>query len=700
MEDRQAAALRRLQVLSPGFLPDVGLSGGSLRQAPCSSSPSKQEDSSDLVSVPPHLFRDAPVSSRSQYESLYSQSLGDPDGFWGGEAKCLFWKNPWDADRPVCAYNFDKRKGPIFVEWFRGGYTNVCFNAIDRHVDSGRGNQVAVLWEGNDPRFNARITYSELLRYVCQVANLLRSRGVKKGDRVCIYMPMILELPVAMLACARIGAIHSVVFAGFSAEALSGRILDCQSQVVLTCSAVRRGDKMLLLKEIVDEALQLCSQRSGFSVETCVVYDNETAVPRKNVAWQARDIWWQDAVRECSTSAEVEWMESEEPLFMLYTSGSTGKPKGVLHTVGGYMVYASTTFKYCFAPRKEDVFWCTADCGWITGHTYVVYGPLLNGTTSLVYEGVPAWPHPGRCWEIVDKYKVTAFYTAPTLIRSLQAYDKEHVKKFSRSTLRLLATAGEPINPKAWNWYFDVVGDRRCPILDTWWQTETGGVMLTPLPGAWPLKPGSATLPFFGVEPVVLDQQGKELKGPCEGYLCIRRPWPGIARTIYGDHKRYEETYFSTWLSYYNTGDGCRRDENGYITITGRVDDVINVSGHRISTSEVEAALASHPGCAEVAVVGFPHEVKGEGIYAYIIQMDGHTDRGELIKALKVLARKEIGGFAVPDVLHFVPGLPKTRSGKVMRNILRKIASNRTDLGDTSTLADPAVVSKIISSKM
>ncbi|GAQ89149.1 acetyl-CoA synthetase [Klebsormidium nitens] len=614
------------------------------------------------------------ILSRKQYEAMYRWSVEDPQSFWGSIAAQLHWERPWDKGQPICSYNFNLDKGPIYVKWFPGGRTNVCFNALDRHVLSGNGNKAAILFEGNDVGIDRRLTYQNMLELVCQIANYLRSLGVKKGDTVCIYMPMVPELPATMLACARIGAIHSVVFGGFSAESLAGRMSDCRPKLLVTCNAVRRGAKVLNLKEIADKALELCEKKEGVRVGQSLVFENANATKRSDTAWKnGRDVWWQDVIPRQSKNAPVEWMDSEDPLFMLYTSGSTGKPKGVMHTVGGYMVYAATTFKFTFDYHDDDVFWCTADCGWITGHTYLAYGPLLNGATCVVFEGVPTYPDAGRCWQIVDKYKVSIFYTAPTAIRSMEKEGDRFVKKYSRKSLRVLGTVGEPINPKAWWWYFDVVGDGRCPIVDTWWQTETGGNMISPMAGAWDLKPGSATLPFFGVQPVLLDEKGREKEGATDGNLCIKAPWPGIARTLFGDHERFQQTYFSTYKGYYVTGDGARRDEDGYIWLTGRTDDVINVSGHRISTSEVEAALNAHPACAESAVVGFDHE-KG--------------------------VRSEIGGFAAPDVIHWATGLPKTRSGKIMRRILRKIAANKLDeLGDVSSLADPSVIDALIKLK-
>ncbi|KAL8134170.1 hypothetical protein AgCh_009288 [Apium graveolens] len=508
---------------------------------------------------------------------------------------------------------------------------------------------------------------------------------------------MLMELPIAMLACARIGAVHSVVFAGFSAESVAQRIIDCRPKIVITCNAVMRGPKIINLKDIVDAALDEASH-NGVTVDACLTFENESAMTRKATKWQVgRDVWWQDVVPKYSQVCDVVWVDAEDPLFLLYTSGSTGKPKGVLHTTGGYMIYSATTFKYAFDYKQSDIYWCTADCGWITGHSYVTYGPLLNGATVVVYEGAPNYPDPGRSWAIVDKYKVTLFYTAPTLVRSLMRDGDEHVTRYSRKSLRVLGSVGEPINPSAWRWYFNVVGDSRCPISDTWWQTETGGFMITPLPGAWPQKPGSATLPFFGVQPVIVDEKGKEIEGECSGYLCIKGSWPGAFRTLYGDHDRYETTYFKPFPGYYFSGDGCSRDKDGYHWLTGRVDDVINVSGHRIGTAEVESALVSHPQCAEAAVVGVEHEVKGQGIYAFVTLVDGVPYSEELRKSLILAVRKQIGAFAAPDKIHWAPGLPKTRSGKIMRRILRKIASRQLDeLGDTSTLADPCVVDQLI----
>ncbi|CAA7404958.1 unnamed protein product [Spirodela intermedia] len=613
--------------------------------------------------------------------------LSSPEhGFWSEIAKEFYWKKGW-GDGPIVEQNLDVRKGTVKIEWFKGATTNICYNALDRIIGRGDGNKIALYWEGNEPGHDAKLTYNELLEKVCQLANYLKDIGVKKGDAVVIYLPMLMELPIAMLACARIGAVHSVVFAGFSAESLAQRILDCRPKVIITCNAVRRGPKVIHLKDISDAALLECVN-NGVSVGVCLTYENQSAMKKEATKWvEGRDIWWQDVTPKYPTTCAVEWVDAEDSLFLLYTSGSTGKPKGVLHTTGGYMVYTATTFKYAFDYKPSDIYWCTADCGWITGHSYVTYGPFLNGASVLVFEGAPNYPDAGRCWDIVDKYKVTLFYTAPTLVRSLMREKTEYVTRASRKSLRVLGSVGEPINPSAWRWFFNVVGDSRCPISDTWWQTETGGFMITPLPGAWPQKPGSATFPFFGVQPVIVDEKGNEIGGECSGYLCIKSSWPGAFRTLYGDHERYETTYFKPFPGYYFTGDGCSRDGDGYHWLTGRVDDVINVSGHRIGTAEVESALVSHPQCAEAAV----------GIYAFVTLIDGVPYSQELRQSLVLAVRSQIGAFAAPDKIHWAPGLPKTRSGKIMRRILRKIASRQLDeLGDISTLADPSVVDQLI----
>ncbi|XP_078447116.1 acetyl-CoA synthetase isoform X2 [Wolffia australiana] len=650
----------------------------------------------DLIFPSLEFSGQALLSSPEQYGRMYRRSIDDPSGFWSDIAKEFYWEKGW-GDGPVVTENLDVSKGPVKIEWFKGATTNICYNAVDRAIAAGDGGKIAFLWEGNEPGDEAKLTYNELLEKVCQLANYLKDVGVKKGDAVIIYLPMVMELPIAMLACARIGAVHSVVFAGFSAEALSQRIADCKPKVVITCNAVRRGSKVIHLKDISDAALVQCD-RNDVSVGVCLTYENKAAMKREDTKWaEDRDVWWQEVIPKYPTTCAVEWVDAEDPLFLLYTSGSTGKPKGVLHTTGGYMVYSATTFKYAFDYKPTDIYWCTADCGWITGHSYVTYGPLLNGSTVVIFEGAPNYPDAGRCWDIVDKYNVTLFYTAPTLVRSLMREKLEYVRRSSRKSLRVLGSVGEPINPSAWRWFFNVVGDSRCPISDTWWQTETGGFMITPLPGAWPQKPGSATFPFFGVQPVIVDEKGNEIEGECSGYLCIKNSWPGAFRTLFGDHDRYETTYFKPFPGFYFTGDGCSRDGDGYFWLTGRVDDVINVSGHRIGTAEVESALVAHPQCSEAAVVAVEHEVKGQGIYAFVTLVEGVPYSPELRQNLILTVRKQIGAFAAPDKIHWAPGLPKTRSGKIMRRILRKIASRQLDeLGDTSTLADPAVVDQLI----
>ncbi|CAL8467441.1 g6979 [Coccomyxa elongata] len=634
------------------------------------------------------------VNSRDDYERLYRRSIQDPAGFWADFAREFHWERPWRRDH--ARWNFDRRRGRIETVFFDGGRTNVAYNCLDRHVAAGRGRQTCFLWEGNDIGQDRRMTFEDVREEVCRVANWLKSMGVCKGDAVAIYMPMVCELPIAMLACARIGAVHTVVFGGFSAESLAQRCADCRAKVVITASGGARGSKVVPLKQITDKAVQLAA-KDGFQVERVLVLEHG-AVPRRQCPWtDARDVWYQDVIPRQSASCPVEWVDSEHPLFLLYTSGSTGKPKGVVHSTGGYMVATAVTTRFVFDLQPGDVYWCTADCGWITGHTYLAYGPLLCGAQSVIFEGVPSHPTPARCWQIVEKYKVRQFYTAPTLIRALEAHDDKFVTGSDRSSLRVLGTVGEPINPRAWNWFFHVVGEGRCPIVDTWWQTETGAAMITPLPGAWPAVPGSATLPFFGVAPVLLDDKGKQLHGATEGILALKQAWPSTIRTVKGDHKRFEETYFATFPGYYFTGDGCRRDADGFYTITGRVDDVINVSGHRVGTAEVESALASHGACTEAAVVGFDHDIKGQGIYAYVSLHDGHEFSDAIRKDLIKTVREQIGAFAAPDVIHWAPGLPKTRSGKIMRRILRKIAAKKDDeLGDVSTLADPSVVQGII----
>ena len=634
--------------------------------------------------VPADIAKGAHIDADT-YRSMYKRSLDDPDNFWAEQAERLAWFKRWDA-----VNNSDLNKGEI--RWFDGGRINAAYNCVDRHLKT-RGDQTAIIWEPDDPKDPAqKITYKDLHERVSRFANALKERGVKRGDRVCIYLPMVPEAAVAMLACARIGAIHSVVFGGFSPQALRDRIQDSDCQVVVTADESVRGGRSFPLKANADEALKECP-----SVSTVVVVQRTG----NKVDWDdSRDVWFHDVVKNASADCPAEEMESEDPLFILYTSGSTGKPKGVLHTTAGYMLGTSMTHQFVFDYQEGEVYWCTADVGWVTGHSYIVYGPLANGAITLMFEGVPTYPDAGRLWEIVDKHQVNIFYTAPTGIRALMAKGEEPVKKSSRKSLRILGTVGEPINPEAWNWYYDVVGDGRCPIVDTWWQTETGAIMITPLPGATDLKPGSATLPFFGVEPELVDNEGHLLEGATDGNLCIARSWPSMMRTIYGDHKRFMETYLSAYKGKYFTGDGARRDEDGYYWITGRVDDVLNVSGHRMGTAEVESAMVLHPKVAEAAVVGFPHDVKGQGIYAYVTLVEGAAPSDDLKKELIDLVRKEIGAIAKPDFVQWAPGLPKTRSGKIMRRILRKVASNELDsLGDTSTLADPSVVDELIDNR-
>ncbi len=618
----------------------------------------------------------------AQYRALYQESLTDPDGFWARQAReFVTWMKPWER---VSNWNFQT----VDIRWYEGATLNVCQNCVDRHLPQ-RGDQTAILWEGDDPSEHREITYRQLHEAVCRFANALRANGVKKGDRVSIYLPMIPEAAVAMLACTRIGAVHSVVFGGFSPEALKDRILDSDCKVVITADEGLRGGRKVGLKANTDAALAHCP-----GVQTVFVVKHTGG----SVPWQAgRDVWYHEACAAVSAESEPEEMGAEDPLFILYTSGSTGKPKGVLHTSGGYLVYAAMTHKYVFDYRDGDIYWCTADVGWVTGHSYILYGPLANGATTLMFEGVPTYPDAGRFWQVIDKHKVNIFYTAPTAIRALMGQGDAPVKQSDRSSLRLLGSVGEPINPEAWEWYYHVVGDGRCPIVDTWWQTETGGILISPLPGARPLKPGSATLPLFGVEPALLDEKGNELEGATSGALVLKRSWPGQMRTVYGDHERFKDTYFRMFPGTYFTGDGARRDADGYYWITGRIDDVINVSGHRIGTAEVESALVLHPAVSEAAVVGYPHDLKGQGIYAYVTLMQGYAADENLRKQLIDHVRKEIGPIATPDVVQWAPGLPKTRSGKIMRRILRKIAANELDsLGDTSTLAEPAVVEDLV----
>jgi acetyl-CoA synthetase len=625
--------------------------------------------------------------NEEKYRALYERSISDPSGFWGEQAAAVTWIKPFTKVKHT---SFDPHN--LSIKWFEDGTLNVAANCIDRHL-AERGDQVAILWEGDEPNMDLKITYRQLHERVSRVANVLKKHGVKKGDRVTIYLPMIPEAAYAMLACARIGAIHSVVFGGFSPDSLASRILDCDSNLVITADEGVRGGRKVPLKANTDKALEKCP-----SVERVLV------VKRTNspVAWTAgRDFWLGDEMLSVSADCPPEEMSAEDPLFILYTSGSTGQPKGVLHTSGGYLVYASITHRYVFDYKEGDIYWCTADVGWVTGHSYIVYGPLANGATTVMFEGVPNYPSASRFWDVVDKHKINTFYTAPTAIRALMGAGEGHVKKTSRKSLKLLGTVGEPINPEAWEWYYHIVGEERCPIVDTWWQTETGGILITPLPGATALKPGSATLPFFGVRPALMGPDGQVLEGPGEGNLVLMDSWPGQMRTVYRDHERFVQTYFSTYPGTYFTGDGCRRDQDGYYWITGRVDDVINVAGHRMGTAEVESALVAHPKVAEAACVGYPHSLKGQGIYVYVTLMAGIESTEELRTELKNWVRQEIGPIATPDLIQFAPGLPKTRSGKIMRRILRKIAEDDfSNLGDTSTLADPGVVTDLIDNRM
>ena len=638
--------------------------------------------SEDRVYPVPEDARARAHIDNDTYLAMYDESINNPDAFWTKQAnEFLTWDQPFDA---VSQADFTKGE----ARWFDGGKLNASVNCLDRHI-AQRGDQIAIIWEGDDPADDKAITYREALEAVCRLANVLRDRGVSKGDRVCIYMPMIPEAAYAMLACARIGAIHSVVFGGFSPQALQDRILDSDCQTVITADEGLRGGRPVPLKANTDAALEACP-----NVHTVLVVKRTGG----DIAWHDnRDVWYHELTGAAAPTCEPEVMDAEDPLFILYTSGSTGKPKGVLHTTGGYLLHAAMTHKYVFDYHDGDIYWCTADVGWVTGHTYIVYGPMANAATTLMFEGLPTYPDGSRLWQVVDKHKVNIFYTAPTALRALMGQGDDPVKKTSRSSLRLLGSVGEPINPEAWQWYYDVVGDARCPIVDTWWQTETGGIMITPLPGATDLKPGSATRPFFGVKPALLDADGNIIEGAASGNLVITGSWPGQIRSVFGDHQRCIDTYYSTYGGYYFTGDGARRDEDGYWWITGRVDDVINVSGHRMGTAEVESALVLHEAVAEAAVVGFPHDIKGQGIYAYVTLMTGTDGTEDLHADLIRLVRSEIGPIASPDVIQWAPGLPKTRSGKIMRRILRKIAANELDnLGDTSTLAEPAVVEDLI----
>jgi acetyl-CoA synthetase len=640
---------------------------------------------SKTYDVPAEFSRNA-LLDEAAYKAMYAESISDPAGFWAEQAEqFLNWDKPWDK-----VLDWDYSKGHI--RWFEGGKLNACVNCVDRHLET-RGDQTALIWEGDNPADDSKVSYRELHQHVCRMANVLKSRNVHKGDRVCIYMPMIPEAVYAMLACARIGAVHSVVFGGFSPESIKDRILDSDCQTVITANEGVRGGKTVPLKANVDKALESCP-----NVRSVIVIRHTTA----DVGWfDDRDVWYHEAAATVTDECPAEQMDAEDPLFILYTSGSTGKPKGVLHTTGGYLLYAAITHKYVFDYHDGDVYWCTADVGWITGHSYIVYGPLCNGAISLVFEGVPTYPDASRFWQVCDKHKVNTFYTAPTALRSLMRMGDDPVRKTSRESLRLLGTVGEPINPEAWEWYYHSIGDARCPIVDTWWQTETGGHMIAGVPGAVKMKPGSATRPFFGVMPAIVDNSGKVLEGAAEGNLVLTHPWPGQMRSVYGDHQRFIDTYFSAFPGKYFTGDGARRDADGDYWITGRVDDVLIVSGHNLGTAELESALVLHDTVAEAAIVGYPHDIKGQGIYAYVTLINGVEPSEELRKELITHVRTEIGPIATPDIIQWAPGLPKTRSGKIMRRILRKIAANEMDsLGDTSTLADPGVVDDLINNRV
>ena len=636
----------------------------------------------DLFPVPADWAQNALVDE-AKYNEMYAQSIDDPEAFWGEQGKRIDWIKPYTQVKDVSYARDD-----LHIRWYQDGTLNASVNCLDRHLAT-RGDQTAIIWEGDDPNDSKSLTYRELYEEVCRFSNVLKANGAKKGDRITIYLPMIPQIAVAVLACARIGAVHSVIFGGFSPDSISGRIHDSDSTIIITSDEGVRGGKSIPLKANVDEALTKCP-----TIEKCIVVKHTGG----DIGWvDGRDVWYHEAMADAAPDCAPEEMNAEDPLFILYTSGSTGKPKGVLHTTGGYMVYASMTHQYVFDYHDGDVYWCTADVGWITGHSYIVYGPLANGATTLIFEGVPNYPDFSRFWQVCDKHQVNIFYTAPTAIRALIREGNAPVEATSRKSLRLLGSVGEPIDAEAWNWYHTVVGNGNCPIVDTWWQTETGGIAITPLPGATALKPGSASKPFFGIQPALVDADGNVLEGAAQGNLILTDSWPGQMRTVFGDHDRFYETYFSAYPGSYFTGDGCRRDADGYYWITGRVDDVINVSGHRMGTAEVESALDSHPMVAESAVVGYPHDIKGQGIYAYVTLMEGEEASEELRKELVRWVRKEIGPIASPDLIQWAPGLPKTRSGKIMRRILRKIAANEHDqLGDTSTLADPAVVDDLV----
>lgn len=659
------------------------------------------------------LFGDSHVQSLEQYNEIYTKSVENPEQFWSEIADKFFWKEKWPGK--FMDYNFDISKGDIYVKFMEGAKTNICYNVLDRVVhDKKLGSKVAFYWEGNEPSQSKSITYEQLLKEVCKFSNVLKTKGVKKGDRVAIYMPMIVELVVAMLACARIGAVHSIIFAGFSADSLAERMIDGQCSLLITADGFYRGEKLIELKTVCDKALLECKD-GGLTVNSCIVFKNiaskqegcSSPVSKKtkneiNISWnEGTDIWWEDLMSDASDKCECEWMDAEDPLFILYTSGSTGKPKGVLHTTAGYMLYTATTFKYSFDYHDDDVYWCTADIGWITGHSYIVYGPMANAATSVMFEGTPLYPDAGRLWAVCEKYKVTKFYTAPTAIRMLMKFGESYVKKYNLSSLKVLGTVGEPINPEAWLWYYKIVGNEKCSITDTYWQTETGGHVIGGLPGATPMKPGSASFPCFGVVPLIVDEDGKEFTEVevDHGYLVLKQPWPGMMRTLYGNHERFQSAYFSRFKGYYCAGDGCYRDKDGYYWITGRTDDLMNVSGHLLSTAQIESALIEHSSIAEAAVVGFKHPIKGNGIYCFITPKNGISFCDALIKELKGKVRERIGAIATPDLIQHAPGLPKTRSGKIMRRILRKIASGEQDIGDTTTLADPSVVEQLFKNR-
>ena len=644
--------------------------------------------SNDLIKIK-NQWKDNALINEDKYIELYKESIENPEKFWEEQAKCIDWFTPFSKD---AIKKVDFSRDNLEIKWFYDGKLNVSYNCIDRHLEK-KGNNTAIIWEGDDPKESKHITYKKLHEEVCLMANVLKSKGVKKGDRITIYMPMIPEATYAMLACARIGAIHSVVFGGFSPDSIADRIIDCKSDYVITSDEGYRAGKIIPLKNNVDKALKRCPNIK--SVLVIKRTGNEiNMIPN-------RDVWWHEEKLKVSTECAPAIMDAEDPLFILYTSGSTGKPKGVLHTSGGYIVYASITHKYVFDYKENEVYWCTADVGWVTGHSYIVYGPLANGAKTLMFEGVPNYPNSSRFWQVVDKHKVNIFYTAPTAIRALMKEGDDPVKSTNRDSLRVLGSVGEPINPEAWNWYYKVIGSEKCPVVDTWWQTETGGILISPLPGAIDLKPGSATKPFFGISPALVDNDGNKLEGEAEGNLVLETSWPGQMRSVYGDHKRFAETYFSTFNNVYFTGDGAKRDADGYWWITGRVDDVINVSGHRMGTAEVESALVSNKNVAESAVVGYPHDIKGQGIYAFVTLTDNTPPSEELKKELIKGVRKEIGPIATPDLIQWAPSLPKTRSGKIMRRILRKIAANEHDqLGDISTLADPSVVKELLDNRM